>query len=742
MLKRLEVVGFKSFAKKTALDFGASTTAIVGPNGSGKSNIAEAFRFALGEQSMKSMRGKRAEDLIWGGSHSMPRASRAGVVIAFDNAPRAGKRPFNIDFDEVAIERVVHRDGVSEYSINSSRVRLRDVQELLAGANIGQTEHHIISQGEADRVLLASPRERRALLEDALGLRIYEFKKREAAGKLLKTEENIMQVNALRRELAPHLRFLARQVEKLERADGLRRELVVLAQSYFATEDAYLAAEAESVRRAKAAAATRLATTSEELALIEEGAATDDEASRRLGVLREAERELERVRDERAALARELGRVEGSLASAKERSGRVAREPYAKVPREEFSALVEEVERAAGVQGAEGVEALRAALESIRTTIRAFISRFVAPRDDLLAEEEQAVNVLTERQQSLAKRDETLAKETEAADSALKRAREALTAQSEASREERRRILNLAEVKAQLEAEVVCAEGRERELAVMAEVLDRTKAEAVASAGREAVSYEPLAVPGTDNRKEQEERRHSLERLVIRLEEAGGTGEEIRGEHKEVAEREAFLARELEDLAKSAEGLQALIKNLDDELAKHFSEGLASVNASFNEYFSLMFGGGFARLVLEEPEALDESSFAEATEDSEDSRGEKQRPGIDIAVNLPRKKVRSLMQLSGGERALTSIALIFAMSQVNPPPFLILDETDAALDEANSRRYGDMIENLAKHSQLIVITHNRETMSRASILYGVTMGGDGVSKLLSVKFEEAVAVAK
>lgn len=98
--------------------------------------------------------------------------------------------------------------------------------------------------------------------------------------------------------------------------------------------------------------------------------------------------------------------------------------------------------------------------------------------------------------------------------------------------------------------------------------------------------------------------------------------------------------------------------------------------------------------------------------------------------------------LSGGERALTSIALLFAISQVNPPPFIILDETDAALDEANSRRYGDMIENLAKYSQLILITHNRETMSRAGVLYGVTMGGDGVSKLLSIQFEEAVAVAK
>src|SRR3989338_8726490 len=121
MLKRLEIVGFKSFAKKTVLDFSNSTTAIVGPNGSGKSNVAEAFRFALGEQSMKSMRGKRAEDLIFNGSHTTPRANRASVGIVFDNAPKGllwGARIFNIDFDEVTIERAVFRDGTSEYSIN------------------------------------------------------------------------------------------------------------------------------------------------------------------------------------------------------------------------------------------------------------------------------------------------------------------------------------------------------------------------------------------------------------------------------------------------------------------------------------------------------------------------------------------------------------------------------------------------------------------------------------------------
>ena len=97
---------------------------------------------------------------------------------------------------------------------------------------------------------------------------------------------------------------------------------------------------------------------------------------------------------------------------------------------------------------------------------------------------------------------------------------------------------------------------------------------------------------------------------------------------------------------------------------------------------------------------------------------------------------------SGGERSLTSIALLFAISQVNPPPFLILDETDAALDEANSRKYGDMVENLSKHSQLILITHNRETMSRSHVLYGVTIGIDGASKLLSVNLSQAVQIAK
>ena len=132
-LRGLELVGFKSFAKKTVFSFTSPITAIVGPNGSGKSNVAEAFRWSLGEQSMKALRGKKGEDLIWNGSPSVARTNRAGVSLTFENE---GKQ-FPIDFDTVTIAREVYRDGTNNYSINGSKVRLRDVAELLSGVSIG-----------------------------------------------------------------------------------------------------------------------------------------------------------------------------------------------------------------------------------------------------------------------------------------------------------------------------------------------------------------------------------------------------------------------------------------------------------------------------------------------------------------------------------------------------------------------------------------------------------------------------
>ena len=302
------------------------------------------------------------------------------------------------------------------------------------------------------------------------------------------------------------------------------------------------------------------------------------------------------------------------------------------------------------------------------------------------------------------------------------------------------------------------------------ETFKRELGEAGNIAGREAVEYEKAGerekgIKG-ESRTEQEERRKKIEKLKVRLEDSGGAGgSEVMKEYRETEERDAFLARELDDLHKAGEELRKLIAELDVRLDLEFKTGILKINTEFNSYFTMMFGGGKAELAVvrearrrrkgdledlgdimspSRPEAESSTSSLRDAEDfAQGQGGATDGPeGLEVNVSLPRKKVKGLMMLSGGERALTSIALLFAISQVNPPPFIILDETDAALDEANSRKYGDMIEDLSRHSQLILITHNRETMSRAGVLYGVTMGSDGASKLLSIQFEEAVKVAK
>jgi chromosome segregation protein len=219
-------------------------------------------------------------------------------------------------------------------------------------------------------------------------------------------------------------------------------------------------------------------------------------------------------------------------------------------------------------------------------------------------------------------------------------------------------------------------------------------------------------------------------------------------EFGDVSSRDEFLARELGDLDKAHASLVGIITELETEMSRRFDEGMIKINTTFNQFFSTMFDGGSAALVLETPKSAQAASIDEDNEgegdvdEIQDENGAEEMPGVEVKVSLPRKRVHSLAMLSGGERALTSIALLFALSQVTPPPFIILDETDAALDESNSRKYGDMIEALGKHSQLLLITHNRETMSRAGVLYGVTMSRDGASTILSVRFEDALAVAK
>ena len=190
LLKRLEIVGFKSFAERISVDFVPGVTAVVGPNGSGKSNVTDAVRWVLGEQSAKSLRGGKMEDIIFAGSDSRKPLNFAEVSITLDNEDHF----LPIDYDEVCIMRRVYRSGESEYFINKQSCRLKDIVDLFMDSGLGRDSFSIISQGKVDQILNSKPEERRSIFEEAAGVLKYKTRKKKAEHKLLETEENLNRV--------------------------------------------------------------------------------------------------------------------------------------------------------------------------------------------------------------------------------------------------------------------------------------------------------------------------------------------------------------------------------------------------------------------------------------------------------------------------------------------------------------------------------------------------------------------
>ncbi|MBI4079880.1 AAA family ATPase [Candidatus Kaiserbacteria bacterium] len=736
-LKSIELSGFKSFGKKTELVFGSPIVAVVGPNGSGKSNVAEGFRFVLGEQSMKSMRSKRGEDLIWGGSPSLSRMNRASVKVVFDNT----KRLLDIDFTEVVIERVVHRDGQNEYLLNGTQVRLKDVIRLLAGANIGGSGYQIISQGEADRILNASPRERREMVEDALGLKLYQHKKAESERKLEETGVNIDKTKSLRRELAPHLTFLRQQVEKIEKAREMKETLAAKLNDYLARENAWITQEDARLREDERANEAELKQLMQRVAEArgKRGSSSDTALSELQSKLYERESKLTEARRESERLARELGRAEGALEATNVTVEQIVPVPHVRQFAREIESSLADAERR------DDLSAVRNVIADVRNRVRAFIEGLTGIAPETNEEVHQQVQTLSGSLTRVQKEEAGLAAELEALRKKITEVRESGFAverdlvELEASVREAQG--KLSGVRA---ARTTIADSRRR--------FEDEVREGVALVGTSIRAWENAEIPPgalSEDRNMQEKRRREIERLKIKIEESGvGSGEQIVQEFKQTKERDEFLAKELIDLEKSAASLKDIIAELEKTIDARFHEGLKGINEALGNFFVKLFGGGHCKLSVEIPRRrVDRSTLAmdegdEGGEWDEKEEEEELYAGLQISVSLPRKKIRGLEVLSGGERALTSIALIFSMTQVNPPPFLVLDETDAALDEANSKRYADMVRELSQKSQLIVITHNRATMGVAGELYGVTMGGDGVSKLLSVKLEEAERVAK
>lgn len=740
-LERLLLSGFKSFAKPIELTFQPGIVAIVGPNGSGKSNVADAVRWVMGEQSMKLLRGKKSADVIFSGSQAVGRLGMAEVTLLINN--HDGQMP--IDTSEVAIARRLFQDGTSEYTLNGTSARLSDIQLLLARSNFGQRTYSVIGQGMVDEVLSATPFERREYFEEAAGIKAYQIKREQSLNKLTLTWENLQTAEIQIREIEPHLKSLTRQVKRLEQREETEQELKILQQRYFGHmwHEAHRACDShqktiDELALTRETAELRVIELQQQMAsLTRESSHADRYDSFQIEYKRLLQ-EKNALRERELTIKTSVALDESTRARAtvpRELVGRIAREIIAL--RKQWDSLLREF---SAIDTFERFLAWRhrASLDHERLSrLAGELSAYVpsTPEDDTRAQE------LVELARNMEKIDADLttldAKQRELAS---------------LEKKERTRIWQLQNMLQEAQKHLNEAVSRENtsriELARFETRREDIAAEITAELG---ITIDPSLLP-CEAPEQPEALLGDIRRLKNRLEMIGGIDPDVQREYEETSARFGYLTGEVEDLRSTFESLKGVLHDLDHEIQQRFTEAFERIDRGFQDFFKRLFNGGSAKLVLVKPEQHAASPTLHDLEpiaaesvlpiQSEEMKliaryKKKEQLGVDISASPPGKRVKHIGMLSGGERALTSIALICAILANNAAPFVVLDEVDAALDEANSIRLSEILADLAHQTQFIVITHNRATMEKAGILYGVTMGDDGISQVLSLKIEEA-----
>lgn len=783
-LTKIEINGFKSFAQKTVLDFSESggvsigdvmskgnenenrkginekgITAIVGPNGSGKSNVADALKWVMGEQSMKSLRGKKSSDIIFAGSSSKSRLGSAQVSIFLDNSDKS----IPIDYEEVVISRKIYQSGESEYLINKSKVRLGDVLELLAKSGVGQRSYSIIDQGMADRLLNATSIERRIIIEEAAGVKGYQMKKEKSQRKLKSTTKNLQRAKELLAEIEPHLRLLKRQYNKAqkgevyieelkEKQDGLYKFLwneLITSKSKFLEQQEVSEKKVNNFQ-------SEINELSDKIKKESENSVSYKEEISQL------EQEKRDILEDLNNLERKLVIDEGRVELEKERLERIQEIESVLVNTNLIKKRLEKIKsrqnelikKIIGIKNIRDISSLKYYAQKVVTELQSLYEAIIKGRVEKkkptkeIAEQKKKNNkkiakfnkFIKEKQIKRDKLSKQITELNSKIDGLVKKDNDERRTSIEMEDQLRRKRFEIDSLKNELngyQIELAKLEVKEEDLRGQIKIEMKMEPEKLLSeqkAGLLANSeIKEVDVSGYTSR---------IYWLKMQMEQIGGIDAEVIDEYKETQQRYDFLIKESEDLNEAMKKLEKVIVEMDEQIKGKFAEAFRVINKEFKHYFKIIFNGGSARLERIDIEMRGKKLTGEEDENmdedgEEDKEKKETRVGVEVIVDPPGKKISNVGMLSGGERALTSLALLFAIISHNPPPFALLDEVEAALDEANSRRFVKILQKLTNKTQFILITHNRQVMKEASVIYGVTMRGDGVSELLSIKLEGA-----
>jgi chromosome segregation ATPase len=764
-LKSIEMKGFKSFPERTRLEFSPGVSVIVGPNGSGKSNITDAVLWALGEQSPGAIRGASMQDVISAGGKGIGQRRAAEVEVTIDNgAGRAAS-----ELSEISVQRRLDRSGDGGYRLNGARCRLVDVVEVLSDTNLGREMHSVISQGRVESIVHSKPRERRLLIEEAAGLGKHRKRRRRAELKLRAARDNLDRALDVEREARARLRPLKRQAEaaelgaRIERQELELRGRLVAEDLRFGKDRAEAAQRvAEAARAERARLEQRLAEVSERRRAAEERfAARDRERTQAWGVLTKLRGEQQRIAVRAAGLTQREAELAASLERLRAEFGPLTLDlgTSAGAPGERARKLEEELaEIDAGLSGAaEGLTRARSG-EAPESEREAALGAVRGGAERAIRHARRAEGLLGERHR------EALRTRVAEGEELLDDVRSALAAAGGAEAAIRARVerIEAAVVGEQGDGDAIAEEMRECsrqeselqvEMKTASDELTEAEVEAAHLGDRRAEAAKELAaiaerlgeeVGAAEEPLGEEERAEiarRLERLERRRAQIGPVNPLAEQEYEEAREHVEALQLQREDIERGMRELETLIRDVDREIERAFEETFEATAKNFEEMVEHLFPGGRGRLrrvsLRSAPEAEqpppEAGEGADGAEPEVDEEGEEEREelGVEIEVTPAGKSTRKLSLLSGGEKSLVALAFVFAVFLARPCPFYILDEVEAALDDANIDRFLQLIRRFSGRAQFVIVTHQKRTMDAADVLYGVTMGGDGVTRVVS-----------
>ena len=729
-LKHIKLSGFKSFVDPTKISFPTNMVGVVGPNGCGKSNVIDAVRWVLGELSAKNLRGESMVDVIFNGSENRKASGQCSIELLFDNSSAKIGGEY-ASFNEVSIKRVMTRDAQSDYFINNTKCRRKDVQDIFLGTGLGPSSYAIIEQGMVSKLVSAKPDELRTHIEEAAGVSKYRERRRETESRIKRTKENLSRVKDIRDEIGRLIKRLENQAKaakkynllkqdksryELDKAilfsieaksnrddlqkklDALNRDLKIknaesdTAQSQidqFRTENESVLSEYEEAQKNFYSVGAEIAKREANLQNINKN---EDETKLNLERAKksyEEAKETEKNFDELSPSERAMHILESMILTI-EKFG--INNDNIRDKALELKGLLTDILNIATAQSKtltdeylsrqNDLENQIQEAEELKKSIEVEMKDFVSKSSD-------AESILISLRQKQSKFNEELRE--------LENKKSIADLDSRAISE---KITNIRVEQKTYEINLENSNKKIKEAGIDIETIDFS-------------DYEDQSV------KDLEEKLVEIETKIIRLGAINlAAPEEIEDESK----RKDELDIQYDDLIQALDKLTAAIKKIDQETKTIFKDSFDSVNLKLKEMFPKLFGGGVAELTLTEDDSLN--------------------AGVVLMARPPGKKNSSISQLSGGEKALTALALVFAIFDLNPAPFCLLDEVDAPLDDLNTLRFINMVEEMSKTVQFIFITHNKVSMERSDFLMGVTMQEAGVSRMVSVDVNQALELAE